>query len=99
MFGYGGVCFGLLYGSLAFFEHAREGHEYHDRRYRARDEVRDPFGQVHALKTEKVRERKAQRDEDHDLSQYGEDKRGLGLTQRDIDVLQSHLHEKHYRTH
>lgn len=46
-----------------------------------------------------MRERKAQRYQYYHLSQHGENDRRLSLTERDVYVLQRHLHKEHNRAH
>lgn len=91
--------FSLLNGLFALFENARERYENHDSGDCARNKVGYPFGHVDALKPYKVSQREAQRNKDYHLAQYREEKRGFGLTERDVYVLQGHLHKEHDRPH
>lgn len=94
-----GGCLGLLYGLFALFENARERYENHDSGDCARNKVGYPFRHVDAFKPYKVSQREAQRNKDYHLAQYCEEKRGFGLTERDVYVLQGHLHKEHDRPH
>ena len=88
-----------FYFLFAVFEYPRECDEYSRCGDSACDEVGDAFRHVHALEAYEVREHEAQRYEYYDFSYDGEYEGGARLTERDVDVLQGHLHEKHYRAH
>ena len=65
----------------------------------SRDKVGNAFRKEHAFKADKPSEDKAQRNEYDYFSHDGEYKRGFGLPECNVHVLQGHLYKEHYRPH
>ena len=81
------------------FEDPREGGKNNCRRDKACRKIRDALGHIDALISEEMGENKAERNEDYYFAGNGEYQSGPRLTQSDVNILESHLHEEHDRPH
>ncbi len=80
-------------------KYSRKRRKNNYRRDYSRGKIGDTLRHIYTAKAENVRQEKAERDKYHYLSRYGKQQRGTRLTERDIDILKRHLHEKHDRPH